>query len=179
MNLKNSLYLCVWLLLALSESAAAKGVYVAPEQFLAAAFGRDAQSHALWLTEEQRRRAEQMLSHPLGMLRVRYWRQGAATAWILDEIGKTEPITIGVVVRDSAIAQIQVLAFRESRGDEIRHSFFTRQFVGVGVHRDSGELDGTIDGIAGATLSVRAMRRVARLALYFHSLVESDAAKVD
>jgi hypothetical protein len=180
LTLKKSICVAVWWLLLLPEIAQAKSTDLQPEQFLAEAFGGGQTGVSmLWLNEEQRQQAERILNHPLGLLRVRYWRQDAATAWILDEIGKTEPITIGVVVRDGAIAQIRVLAFRESRGDEIRHAFFTRQFLGVGLTGDSNELDGTVDGITGATLSVRAMRKVARLALYFHSLVVADAAPAD
>ncbi len=179
-KLSLSILLIIGLLLALPEPAAAQGIDGAPEQFLAQAFGgREPQALSLWLTDERQRRAAQILTHPLGALRVRYWRLGSTTAWILDEIGKTEPITIGVAIRDGAIAQIQVLAFRESRGDEIRHGFFTNQFVGAGLRPAAGELDRTIDGITGATLSVRAMRRVARLALYFHALVAGDEAPIN
>ena len=177
-----ALRLSLWLalLLGLAEPASAQGVYASPAQFLTQTFGsRKPQAQSLWLTDARQRQAEQILTHPLGMLRVRYWRLGSTTAWILDEIGKTEPITIGVVIRDSAIAQIQVLAFRESRGDEIRHGFFTRQFIGAGLRADADELDRTIDGITGATLSVRAIRRVARLALYFHTLAAGDATSID
>lgn len=168
------------LLLALPQPALAQGDYATPEEFLLQAFGgAKPQAESLWVTDARQQRAEQILTHPLGMLRVRYWRRDATTAWILDEVGKTEPITVGVVIRDSAIAQIQVLAFRESRGDEIRHGFFTRQFVGAGLRADATELDRSIDGITGATLSVRAMRRVARLALYFHTLVAGDATPIN
>ena len=64
----------------------------------------------------------------------------------------------------------KVLVFRESRGWEVRHPFFTDQFRDAGL---TGELalDRNIDGISGATLSVRALSRLARLALYLHTVI--------
>ena len=88
------------------------------------------------------------------------------SVWILEEIGKTQPITFGVVVQDSKILTIKVLAFRESRGWEIKQEFFTGQFLQASMDDDL-HLDRSIDGISGATLSVQAMTRIARLALLF------------
>jgi hypothetical protein len=67
------------------------------------------------------------------------------------------------------------MAFRESRGWEIRHEFFTRQFAGVGLD-ESGRLDRPIDGITGATLSANATDRAARLALWLARQADTRAA---
>lgn len=121
----------------------------------------------LWLTPDLKARAAKVLEHPYAGMRVKYWREGDRTAWVIDEIGKERPITIGVIVNEGRIAQVQVLAFRESRGGEVRYPFFTKQFVNVGL-KDGDRLDGRIDGITGATLSVWAVTKVSRLALMFH-----------
>lgn len=166
-------------MLALCPAAAmAKGVYLSWEEFLAQAFDGTAPTpQILWLSAPLKDAAAGILGHPFAQLRVRYWRYGDRTAWVLDEIGKTHPITIGVVVERGAIAAIRVLEFRESRGEEVRLPFFTDQFVGAGLHAgDERALDRSIDGITGATLSVRAMRRVARLALYFHTQVSPSVS---
>ena len=84
---------------------------------------------------------------------------------ILDEIGKEKPITVGVIVETGKIQQLKVLSFRESRGWEVKHAFFTRQFDNIGIN-DKQQLDKPIDGISGATLSVRALKKIARIALY-------------
>lgn len=160
--------LCCW-----PSAGAARGVYLTVEEFLRESFGATAPAPAtLWLSDELKRRAARILDHPPAQLRVRYWQAGGRTVWILDEIGKTHPITIGTVVEDGAIAAIRVLEFRESRGSEVRLPFFTEQFTGIRLRGDDTlQLDGTVDGITGATLSVWAMRKVARLALLFHSEV--------
>ena len=150
--------------------AAAEGLYLTADEFRTQAFdGAVPTPQILWLTAPLKDAAAQILGHPFAQPRVRYWRHGDRTAWVLDEIGKTHPITIGVAVERGAVAAIRVLEFRESRGEEVRLPFFTDQFVGAGLRAGDGrELDRGIDGITGATLSVRAMRRVARLALFFH-----------
>ena len=97
-------------------------------------------------------------------------RVGDRTAWVIDEIGKERPITIGVVVADGRIESVDVLAFRESRGGEVRYPFFTKQYKNLGL-KDGDRLDGHVDGITGATLSVWAVTKVSRLALVLHSEV--------
>jgi len=108
---------------------------------------------------------------------VRYWSRDERTAWILEEIGKTEPITTGIVVDKGAIARISVLIYRESRGWEVRYPFFTDQFKGATLN-STHELDRNIDGISGATLSVRALTRLARVALLLDAKVrQAEAAR--
>ncbi len=62
---------------------------------------------------------------------------------------------------------VRVREFREARGWEVRYPVFTDQFNDVRL--DGGdELDRQIDGITGATLSVNAVARVVRLALFLY-----------
>lgn len=139
--------------------------------FLTASFsGKVPVPQMLWLTPGLKARAAKVLDHPYAGMRVKYWREGNRSAWVIDEIGKERPITIGVVVANGRIEQVQVLAFRESRGGEVRYPFFTRQFANLGL-RDGDHLDGHVDGITGATLSVWAVTKVSRLALVFHGEV--------
>lgn len=134
------------------------------------------QWEVLWLANNQRQVAADILGHSFNALRVRYWAQGKRTAWILDEIGKEQPITMGIVIEDKRIQLIRILAYRESRGGEIRYPFFTEQFNQLMLKQDAKktQLDGKIDGITGATLSVRAVKKVAALALQFHQYTPYD-----
>lgn len=145
--------------------------YLGKDEFLAVAFGEgEPQMETLWVTGELRAAAEAEVGWAPQALRVRYWRDEDRTAWILDHIGKTQPITLGVAVSASGIERVDVLAFRESRGWEIRYPFFTEQFSGLTLD-DEGYLSGPIDGITGATLSVRATEKVARMALWLDARV--------
>ncbi len=86
---------------------------------------------------------------------------------MINVIGRDHPITLGISVKDGRIAELRVLIYRESRGWEVRHPFFTRQFDQAAMEK--GKLDRDIDNITGATLSVKALQRAARLALWLHS----------
>jgi hypothetical protein len=150
--------------------ALAADVEAETTRLLAEAFARPPASATLWLTAEQRSGVRAILGHDLPVVRLRYWRatEGPGrTVWVLDEIGKEMPITVGIVVDDSAISRIRVLAYRESRGWEVQSPNFLRQFTGARLGNEQ-QLDRSIDGISGATLSVRAMTRMAKLALWLH-----------
>jgi len=146
--------------------AFAGGQYLEPDEFIRLAFPEtQPKAKAFWLTKTHRENIKQILAHDFKKLRMRYWAQQQKSAWILEEIGKEKPITIGVVINNGKIENIKVLAFRESRGDEIRHDFFTKQFLQATIDKDL-QLDRHIDGISGATLSVRAITKISRIALY-------------
>lgn len=148
-----------------------KGVFLTAEAFQRQAFpNTSAALQTLWLTRGLREQAEAILNHSFAGLRVRYWADGDRTAWIFGEIGKELPITIGVVIENNLIQDVVILEFRESRGGEVRYPFFTRQFEKLGLIKTPArfELTDNIDGITGATLSVRAVKKIATLALLFH-----------
>nr|WP_255558341.1 FMN-binding protein [Zhongshania aquimaris] len=86
------------------------------------------------------------------------------------------PITIGVLVDGGAntVKRVEILAFRESRGWEVRHPFFTRQFIDTSLNSND-LLSSHIDGITGATLSVRAVKHVTQVALILANAVQSAA----
>jgi FMN-binding domain len=158
-------------LLASSQLNAAE-IYQPPEAFVANAFGGESpQPQRLWLDKTQRRAIRQILDRDLGMLRVRYWRRAQRTAWILEEIGKELPITTGLIVEGQALEDVRVLVYRETRGWEVKYPAFTDQFKGLRLTPEQ-KLSGPIDGISGATLSVRALTKLARLALLLDSYVQ-------
>jgi FMN-binding domain len=157
------------LLLALAlcaPIAASADVYQEPEAFIGEIFGSRMSPKVLWLTKEIQAEVTAILGHPPPQLRQRYWGDMKRTVWILEETGKEELITAGFVVFGGRIDHVRVLAYRESRGQEVRQTAFLRQFKDAKLARGN-RLDRDIDGIAGATLSVGAMERMARLALYF------------
>ena len=153
---------------------ASPGRYLDLDEFLTAALGVEPPApEVIFIDAELRTHLESALGHRLSLLRIRYWRDQETTAWVLDEIGKTEPITIGVTVENGFIRNVRVLEFRESRGWEIRFPFFTDQFKGAGLDRNR-HIDRSIDGITGATLSVRAVDKVVRAALILDERVRKE-----
>mgnify|MGYP003694983151 CR=1 FL=1 len=164
------------LTLMLSAPSHAVDIYQDPAAFLGEVFAGEVPApQRLWLTPEISSGVRKILGYDLGVLRVRFWTAAGRTAWILDEIGKDQPITTGLVVNDNAIEQVRVLIYRESRGSEVRHPVFTEQFRGARIGDELSDfvLDRKIDGISGATLSVHALTRLGRLALFLDSHVRS------
>jgi len=152
-------------LLAAAQPSTAES-YQSADEFLQEVFAMTPPSpQVLWLKGEIKETAATILGHPYPGLRIRYWEKGGRTAWILEAIGKEKPITVGLVTGPAGMELLRVLEFRESRGWEVRYPFFTDQFEGIGLAVDH-QLDRNIDGISGATLSVRALKKLARLALY-------------
>lgn len=152
------------ILLLFSIEVVAKGVYQQPRDFLNQVFNyKPPKARMIWLTRARRLQITKILGHKPNRLRIRYWKRNQRTAWILDEIGKEKPITTGIVINKGRIELMKVLIFRETRGWEVRYPFFTNQFKGNSLNNFSH-----IDGISGATLSVRALKKLAKLSLYLH-----------
>jgi hypothetical protein len=159
---------CGLLLVGSPPAFAADTVYQEPASFLEE-YLPGCKRQALWLDKDAKAQVEDVVGHPFPGVRVRYCEAAGKTAWILDEIGKTEPITSGVVVNQGRVERVRVLVFRESRGGEVHREAFVRQYEDAAL--ESGQsLDRSIDGITGATLSVWALNRQVRLALLLDAL---------
>jgi Na+-translocating ferredoxin:NAD+ oxidoreductase RnfG subunit len=160
--------------LIFSAVTVAGGVYQEPDDFINEVFDNNPpKAEMLWLKKDLKKQIEEILDHKYKGLRVRYWRTQKKSAWILDEIGKEKLITTGIVINNAQIKQVKVLVFRESRGWEVRHDFFTDQFKSVALKKDH-QLDKTIDNISGATLSVRAVRKLAQIALLLDQHIQGQ-----
>ncbi|NOX08680.1 MAG: FMN-binding protein [Gammaproteobacteria bacterium] len=167
------LILLLCLLSPIGQSLADE-VYQKPRDFIKEVFaGVSPLSHTLWVTKDRRQTVEEILGERPRSLRVRFWEYGARSAWILDATGKDHPITAGIVVNQGKIERVKILIFRESRGWEVRHAFFTDQFIDAKITKEH-VLTKDIDGISGATLSVRAVTAMARLALYYSNEIKKQ-----
>jgi Na+-translocating ferredoxin:NAD+ oxidoreductase RnfG subunit len=143
----------------------------------------------LWVSSDLKQQSIELLGHAYFKIRIPYWQEDstdnqktAKTIWVLDEIGKEKPITVGIVIQNSQIVSLRILAFRESRGWEVKLPSFTQQFDKI--HLKSGptsgrfELSRSIDGISGATLSVRAVTKLSKLALLLQAQIDLKSAKL-
>ena len=162
------------LLLTLALAAYVHGeerVYKQPSEFIKSAFGgKIPATSVVSISGDVKSRVKNIMAHNYKESRVRYWKQGSRSVWILEEIGKTKPITTGFLVENGRIKSVEILIYRESHGWEVSKPFFTKQFSNASL-KSGDHLSTDIRNIAGATLSVRALTKLARLALYFDSLV--------
>ncbi|WPJ97632.1 FMN-binding protein [Coraliomargarita algicola] len=149
---------------------AKEDIYLEPDSFIQQSFEGTPEQKVLWLTKETKARIKAVFGSDYPGLRIRYWQQGPRTAWILEEIGKVKPITTGFLIEGDAMLQMRVLIYRESHGWEVRYPFFTDQFTGLQLSPEQ-KLNKKIDGISGATLSVNALTRLSKLALFLHQEV--------
>ena len=152
-----------------THAGALEQIYENPGVFVTDALGALPQPKLLWLTKTAQAEIAGILGHAPTQLRQRYWSDGIKSVWVLDEIGKEEPITAGFVITNGRIDHVRVLVYRESRGSEVRYPSFLRQFKEATL-TSGARLSQSIDGISGATLSVSALERLARVALYLDRL---------
>jgi hypothetical protein len=176
MNHKIKISALVFLVATAQTLLASEQVNMEPSAFIASAFDQDVPGQqVVWINGDLRDRIADVLGHEPGFMRVRYWNRDDRTVFILDEIGKERPITAGFVVDDGVLDKVQVLVFRESRGWEVKYPFFADQFVGATLRPEG--LDRNIDGISGATLSVRAVTRLAEVALVLDRHLRGNVAR--
>ena len=94
----------VCILLLFASKAHAVEVYQTSAAFVEEAFsGGKPLAKAVWLTGDLKARVASVLGHAYRDLRVRYWALDGRTVWILEEVGKVEPITLGLVVKHGQI----------------------------------------------------------------------------
>ena len=118
----------------------------------------------LWPDKELRKKLRKILKNKPPSLRYRYWQKDHKTVWIINAIGKVLPITAGITIKEGKIINITILAYRESHGSEIKYTSYISQFEGAALNKKS-RLNKPINGISGATLSVNATKKMARMAL--------------
>ena len=179
--MKNFFIITVLLLsnFIISTNLLAGGVYQKPDDFINQVFDNTPpKTEVLWLNKNLKSKMAEILSHNYKGLRVRYWQKSGTndhqSVWILDEVGKEKPITTGIVIKNGKIELIKILVFRESRGWEIRHAFFTDQFKQTKLTKNQ-QLSSGIDNISGATLSVRAVKKLAKIALLLDQHIKVKA----
>lgn len=165
--LKYCLVLFVVMLMPLALHA--EDVYQTPEAFIAESFeGNPPAETSFWVPDSLTSDIHKIMERSYNLPRIKYWEKDGRTVWILEEIGKVKPITAGyVIAKDNTIERMKVLIYRESHGWEVKHDFFTDQFDGLAL-KENQKLDGYIDNISGATMSVDALRNLGKLALFLH-----------
>lgn len=167
----------IFFLILLPAATHAKGTYQTPADFVAEAFSQQPpKPSVIWLRGDIKKKISEILQHKVKFLRLRYWQKNNRSVWVINEIGKEKDITTGVVVNNGTLEKVKTLIFRESRGWEISQDFFTQQFIGATLSHDH-QLTPAIDSITGATLSVRAVDKISRIALFLHQTINNRNTK--
>ncbi|MDA0707522.1 MAG: FMN-binding protein [Proteobacteria bacterium] len=160
---------------AQSTYAPAERVYKKTTDYVKDAFpNQEPEKESIWVYGSLRESLKSTLEDTNNIpARYHYWKNGNKTVWILEDIGKTQPIKTGVTVEDGSIIDISVLVYRETRGSEIQNRNHRAQYLGARLD-DDNDLDKPINGISGSTLSANSMKRMGRAALILHHASFSD-----
>jgi hypothetical protein len=177
-------------LFGISSNSFAAKVLPETEAFVTTQLSNLPKAQYVWIIGDLKKQTIQLLDHAYFKLRVPFWQiattpdeslgkisSSVKTVWVLEEIGKEKPITVGIVIINQQIESLRILKFRESRGWEVELPSFTRQFDGIAFKTpndpNSTDLNGYIDGISGATLSVRAVTKLSKLALLLQQHIDA------
>ncbi|MCB1051255.1 MAG: FMN-binding protein [Acidobacteria bacterium] len=136
--------------------------YLSIEAAQAQFFGSDCQFQVTSIPEEKAlsKAIKKQAGVALHAERIRAWkalRDGKCVGWVFEDnvIGKHEFITYAVAVAVSGeVLDVAILSYRETHGGEIMRPEWLAQFKGKTVDQPF-KIDVDIDGISGATLSVR------------------------
>jgi hypothetical protein len=98
-------------------------------------------------------------------------------AVIDDEMGLHQPITFATKISpDGLVERVEIMVYREPRGDEVRDPRFLKQFQGRSA-RDGMRLSRDIDAVSGATVSSASLAVGVRRATILVDEVVSQAPK--
>ena len=147
---------------------------VAPETFVNESLGVLPAKQKILLQGEVQDAVRSVYGGRYPAFSIPYWEQDGARVWILKARGKHGYVQAGFVVRDGRLCSASVLSSKEQRGRFIETSRFLKQFDGAGL-KESRKIDRRIDGVSGATLSVNAMKKIARLALVLDAFLAGES----
>lgn len=119
----------------------------------------------LWIDKDKQKNIKKTFNPSQIKLSYRYWQIGDKTIWVLDEIGKERNITTGIVIENNVVQSVEVITYRESRGGQVQSNRFTNQYQNKTINSN---LIKEVDSISGATLSVNAINKQVKLALYLN-----------
>lgn len=122
-------------------------------------------SKRIWLNKDKQKEIRTKFNPNSPKISYRYWEDESKSVWVLNEIGKERDITTGIVIKNGMVEKVQVLVYRESRGGQVQNDRFTNQYKNK---TDANNFIKEIDSISGATLSVNALNKQVKMALWLN-----------
>ena len=166
MNSRRAMWMALPAVVAVSGAwPASAETYLNESQALAVVFGKNANVKREQQTLDAAKRGQLQRASGLQFLEGSYTffvneQSGHPNefAVVLNEIGKSEPITFMVgMSADGKITDVAIMVFRENRGWEVKEKRFLTQFHGKSL-RNSIRVDEDIINYTGATLEFKGYR---------------------
>ena len=124
----------------------------------------DIRMHSLKLDNQMKKEVENHVKQKFYRDKLYYWTilQGDTTiahAFLDNVIGKSMPITFMVILNiDGDIINANVIKYREAYGSEVGNKGWLQQFINLN-NNSVYNIGKEIDGISGATISVKSMSK--------------------
>ena len=140
---------------------------------------RDIRMHIFQLDEQIKNKVENIVKQRFYKDKLYYWTitEGDSTkayAFLDNVIGKSMPITFMVILNlDGEIANVNVIKYREAYGSEIGSKSWLQQFINFNNNSDYN-IGKDIDGISGATISVKSISKGMKKITTLYPLIQSQ-----
>ena len=168
------------ILIILTSLLAASDIKIACEEHLFHLYpeNTDIRMHILKLDKQMKKEIENQVKQKFYRDKLYYWTisQGDTTiayAFLDNVIGKSMPITFMVILNiDGDIINANVIKYREAYGSEVGNKGWLQQFFNL--NNNSGyNIGKEIDGISGATISVKSMSKGIQKIATLYPLIRS------
>ena len=169
------------ILIILTSFLAAGDIKISCEEHLSNLYpvDTDFSMHILLLDKQVKKKVENKVKQKFYRDKLYYWNitKGDSTmayAFLDNVIGKSMPITFLVILNmNGNIINTNVIKYREAYGGEVGNIRWLKQFFNRNKN-SSYNLGGNIDGISGATISVKSMSKGIQKITTLFPLVQSQ-----
>ena len=139
----------------------------------------DIRMHILKLDKQMKKKVENTVKQKFYKDKLYYWTitEGDSTkayAFLDNVIGKSMPITFMVILNiDGEIENVNVIKYREAYGSEVGSKSWLQQFINFNNNSDYN-IGKDIDGISGATISVKSISKGMKKITTLYPLIQSQ-----
>tara|TARA_X000001036_G_C20639390_1_gene790535 strand:+ start:1136 stop:1663 length:528 start_codon:yes stop_codon:yes gene_type:complete len=170
-----------FILIILTSILTAGDIKSVCEEYLLSLYLKDTdiRMHILNLDKQIKKKIENQVKQKFYKDKLYYWTisQGDTTiayAFLDNVIGKSMPITYMVILNiEGNIINSNVIKYREAYGSEVGNKGWLKQFINFNNNSDY-DIGKNIDGISGATISVKSMSKGMQKITTLYSLIKNQ-----
>ncbi len=169
------------ILIILTSLLAAGNIQIACEEYLFNLYPKntDISMQILQLDKQVTKEVENQVKQKFYQDKLYYWTiskrdSTMAYAFLDNVIGKSMPITFMVIVKiDGDVISANVIKYREAYGSEVGNKGWLQQFINFN-NNSTYNIGKDIDGISGATLSVKSMSKGIQKIATLYPLIQNQ-----
>ena len=170
-----------FILIILTSILTAGDIKSACEEHLLSLYLKDTdiKMHILNLDRQIKKEVENQVKQKFYRDKLYYWTISQrdttiAYAFLDNVVGKSMPITFMVILNiDGDIINANVIKYREAYGSEVGNKGWLQQFINFNNNSDYS-IGNDVDGISGATISVKSMSKGMQKITALYSLIQNQ-----